>query len=155
MILVIGSRDDFVHVYRNINELIADRAIGPGPAQFSGPVEFFDGDGRRFAGEHDQQGNLLALNPTADSIDLPTILPRVRNTFGRVRSYVDAHPAEFEAPVKATLAQLPSLSTWEEVRSFLRNFVPAPDNLLRAGPGNIDPQSGWHNALHRAGVGHG
>lgn len=162
MILAIGNRDDFLHVYQNDKELIADKAVGPGPKQFSGPVEFFDSDGRRFAGEHDQQGNLLALNPTADPPDLPALLQRVRNTFDRGRSFMEDHPddfTEFGPEVKGTLARLPHLSTSAELREFLQIFTSRPPSgnarLASIPVPHPDKDSTWHNWLHKSGIGHG
>lgn len=163
LILTIGSQDDFrtvcqnddfLHVYQNTKELLADNAVGPGPGQFSGPIEFFDSDGHRFAGVYDQQRNLLALTPTADPPNFPALLQWVRNAFDRVRSFIEDNPEEaagFDTEVMEALAQLPHLSNSAELRKFLQVFVAVPvDAVPVAGPdgGLLNPGSSGHNAIH-------
>lgn len=155
MILAIGSRNDFVHVYRSEGELIADNSIGAGPGRFSGPIEFFDSDGRQFTGVNDEQGNLRALNPTGDSLDLPVFLQRVRNAFAPLRSFLAEHPEESVPEVTSALGQLSSLSSPEDLRNFLQVFVVEPGSIGRSAPDREqDPGSPGHNALHRMGINH-
>lgn len=153
MILAIGSQNDFLHVYQNENDLVAAKVIGPGERQFTGPVEFFDSEGNQFTGVNDGQGNLMALNPTADPLDLPALLQRLRNPFDRVRSYIEDNSEDFDLQVRDAAARLLQASTSAELNGFLRFFVADSPNENVIGF-EQNPGNQGHNAFHSVGIGH-
>lgn len=129
LILVIGSRNDFLHAYHNEKELLADDSIGTEPGVFSGALEFFDSNGHRLAGVYDQQWQLLELTPSVGKANLPALLKRVQDTINHlVQSFLKDNPeesAEFGA-AKEALAQVTSSGTSAELRKFLENFIVRP-----------------------------
>lgn len=159
MILAIGSRNDYLHIYNNVSELLADNAIGPGQGQFSGPIEFFDSDGHRLTGAHYQQGNLRSLNLTADPPDLSAVLQRLRTVFDHVRSFLDNNPEEAakieaDVKVKSAFARLPHLSTSADLREFLVVFVSPPaggEFSLEGEERHPGPNSIGHDLFHKFG----
>ncbi|MGH3941673.1 MAG: hypothetical protein ACRDTG_24195 [Pseudonocardiaceae bacterium] len=168
IILAIGVRNDFLHVYQDEKELLTDDTIGAGQAELSGPIEFFDGDGHRLTGVYDRKWNLLELVPTTSPPDLPTLLRRVRKAFEHLRSFIETHPQELSGnniELRAALLQLRGVSTSAELREFLQNFIAHPsakkDEAVEkpvdrpVGIAIVDDQPGLHNAWHRAGWNHG
>ncbi|MGH3925216.1 MAG: hypothetical protein ACRDTT_20540 [Pseudonocardiaceae bacterium] len=166
LILAIGSKDDFLHVYRNDKELLADNTIGAGPGELSGPIEFFDTDGHRLTGVYDRQWRLLQLTPTTSRPNLPALLRRVGKAINHLRSFIEDHPeesAEFGTEVANALQQLPRLRTSADLRRYLQTFVAHPAGaetgvsaLSDSGPDIIKhAQAGFHNLAHRAGWNHG
>ncbi|MGH3941674.1 MAG: hypothetical protein ACRDTG_24200 [Pseudonocardiaceae bacterium] len=155
LILVVGSRDDFLHAYRNDQELLADQPFGAGPGQLSDRIEYFDGDGRRFIGVYDQQGRLLQLRPSTDPPDLPALLQRVRNATNHLRSLIEGTPegAEYVQSMQQAIRQLPNLNTSADLHRFLLVFVShSKEGPPLFGPLGIDDdQPGLHNAWHRWG----
>lgn len=165
MILAIGSRDDFLHVYHNDKELLSDNTIGAGPGELSGPIEFFDSDGRRLTGVYDRQWHLLQLTPTTSRPNLPALLRRVGNVINHLRSFIEDRPeasAEFGAEVQEALQQLPRLHTSTDLRRYLDAFVAhstSGDTSISAlsddGPDIIEhAKAGFHNLAHKAGWNH-
>lgn len=151
LILAIGSQDDFLHVYQNDEELLADDSIGVELGKFSDALEFFDSEGHRLAGVYNRQWQLLRLTPTTSEPDLSALLQRVQNTINHlVRSFSKDNPeasAEFDPAVKEGLAQLPHLRTPEELREFLQNFFARHVTPVRIGLGG--PESGTWKQIVR------
>ncbi|MGQ0775997.1 MAG: hypothetical protein ACT4NY_16510 [Pseudonocardiales bacterium] len=163
MILAIGSQNEFLHVYQNDGDLVAANIIGPGPGQFSLPVEFFDGEGNQFTGAYDGQGNLVALTATADPPDLTAFLQRLQNILDVVWSYVENNPAGIvddppgsRAALQVALAEFLQLGTLAALSRPLQLLVAGRSDDINAmeAAGQLDPGSFGHNALHAAGRGH-
>ena len=155
MILAIGSRDDFLHVYQDDRELLSDHDIGAGVGEISGPLEFFNSDGYRLAGVYDQRWNLLRLVPTADPPKLPAVQKRVRLTIDHVRSFIEDHAEEcalYGMTVQEALVELPRLSASADLREYLQTFFAHPASGGTGASGDVDhDRPGWHNAVvHKA-----
>jgi len=160
MILAIGSRDDFLHVYQDDQELLADDDIGAGVGELSGPLEFFNTDGYRLTGVYDRRWHLLRLAPTADPPDLPTVLRRVRDVIDQMRLYIARHPEEtalYGMTPGEALTLFPGLDTSLSLEESLLAFVGdgASVHPRTAGLGDDDSGSQWHNFWHRRGWNHG
>lgn len=110
MILAIGSRDDFLHVYQDDQELLADHGIGAGVGENSGPLEFFDSDGHRLAGVYDQAWKVQRLTPTTEAPNPDLVRQRVQNSLDRVQRYIENNPQ------KAVLLNTTVAASLERVR---------------------------------------
>ena len=160
MILAIGSRDDFLHVYRDDRELLSDDDIGAGAGEISGPLEFFNTQGYRLTGVYDRRWHLVRLVPTTDPPDLTTVARRVRNVIDRMRLYLTRHPEEaalYGMTSDEALTLFPCLDTSLRLEEFLRAFVGDGERVhpRAAGLGDDDSGSQWHNFWHRSGWNHG
>ena len=94
MILVIGVRDDFSHVYGNERDLLADGEFCAEAAERFGALEFFDSEGYRLAGTYDKNWRLLGLTRCSECDD-KRILQRVQNSLKQLRCYIESHSEEF------------------------------------------------------------
>lgn len=158
MILAIGTRDDFLHIYHNDQELIADNDIGAGPGELSGPIEFFDSDGYRLAGIYDRRWHLLRLTPTTEPPNPAAVARRVRNVVDHLRSYLSRHPEEaalYGMTVDEVLECFPRLCDSAELEDSLLALA-AHHSGRAVGAAHLvdDDQPGWHNAMHRMGWKH-
>jgi len=159
MILAIGNRDDFLHVYKDDRELLSDDDIGAGVGETSGPLEFFNSDGYRLTGVYDQRWHLLRLVPTADPPELPALRRRVRDVIDSMRSYIMRHPEEaalYGMTPDEALALFPSLSKSRNFKTTLLAFVVDRERAhsRTAGLGDDHPGDQWHNFWHRRGWRH-
>lgn len=159
MILAIGSRDDFLHVYRDDQELLSDDDIGAGVGELSGPLEFFNSHGYRLTGVYDRRWHLLRLVPTAEPKQPGAVQQRVRNVIDHLRSYIGRHPEEaalYGMTVDEALALIPHVSESMDLETSLRVFSGTTDHsqLMVAGRGDGDSQGDWHNFRHRWGWQH-
>lgn len=129
LILAIGSRDEFLHVFQNDQELLAVNTIGTDPGEYSSPIEFFDSDGHRLAGVYDRQWQLRRLSPTTGKSDLPVLLRRVRNAVDNLQSLVENNPEDsalFGTAVKEGLLQFSRVRTSADLRDYLQAYFPRP-----------------------------
>lgn len=158
-ILAIGNRDDFLHVYRNDQELISDDDIGAGMGEISGPIEFFNSHGYRLAGIYDRRWHLLRLVPTADPPQPGKVQQRVCNVVEHLRSYIRRHPDEaalYGLTVQEALDLVPRISASADLETSLSAFSGDADHghLVMAARGDGDSQGDWHNFRHRCGWKH-
>ncbi len=159
MILAIGNRDDFVHVYKDDRELLSDDDIGAGAGEVSGPIEFFDSDGYRLTGVYDRQWHLLRLTPTTEPANSGAVAQRVRNAIEHMRSYIQRHPEEaalYGMTVAEALELIPRISASADLKTSLRAFSADADHghVVVAARGDGDSQGDWHNFRHRCGWKH-
>lgn len=94
MILVIGVRDDFSHVYDNEQELLADGEFCADATVRFSALEFFDSDGYRLAGRYDRQWGLLGLERTGEC-DEKKVQQRIQSSLKQLRCYIESHSEEF------------------------------------------------------------
>jgi len=160
MILAIGSRNTFLHVYKDDRELLADKNIGAGEEEHRFPLEFFDSEGHRLAGEYDGQWSLLRLVPTADPPDLDVLKGRVQQVFDHMRSYAKEHPekvALLGLTVDELIDTLPRLDEHLDFRMSLLACMDSEDGVpSREAVHSHDEQDDWtsspsHNWAHIAG----
>jgi len=126
MILTIGVGDDFLHVYHNERDLLADDKICANAVKNFGALEFFDSEGFRLAGEYDEQWRLLRLTRTADSPNPNPIQQRVLKSLDQLRWYVKSHPEEFESDqmtVDQALALCPDLGRPTDLAASMRTLA--------------------------------
>lgn len=126
MILAIGSRDDFLHVYQDEQVLLEDLAIGAGEGESSGPIEFFDSEGHRLTGKYDRQWRLLSLTPTTEQPNLALVRQRVQNCLDHVRSYIKGHPEKVDSrymTVDEVLELVPDLGEPSEFEMSLKALL--------------------------------
>ncbi|MGH4024485.1 MAG: hypothetical protein ACRDRV_07850 [Pseudonocardiaceae bacterium] len=111
MILIIGVRDDFSHVYGNEQELLADGGFCAEAGGRFGALEFFDSEGYRLAGTYDENWRLLGLTRTAECDD-ERVLQRVQDSLKQLRCYIESHSQEFTSlsmTMEDALLSLPDL----------------------------------------------
>lgn len=161
MILAIGSLDDFLHVYKDDRELLADSGIGAGPSGSAGALEFFDSRGYRLAGIYDQRWNLVRLTPTAESPNPAAVQERVQNVIDHMRNAVQDNPGEASLhgmTVDEVLELFPRLDGSTDLDAALRIFLAEAEHghvLVAAhGGGDERPNNRRHNFLHRLGWKH-
>lgn len=161
MILAIGSRDDFLHVYKDDRELLADNDIGAGPDELSGPLEFFDSDGHRLTGVYDQQWRLLGLTRTTEPRNPDAVQQRVQNVIDHMRSSIERHPEEatlYGTTVDEVLELFPRLSAPTDLETSLRAFMgdAGQGHVMVAAGADPDERRGnrKHNWAHRLGWKH-
>lgn len=131
LILVIGSRDEFLHVYQDGKELLAVNTIGTDPGEHPSPIEFFDSDGYRLAGIYNRQWQLVKLIPATGKPDLPVLLQRVRNALNNLQALIESNSdfeesEEFRTALKDALLQLSGVRTSAGLREYLQNFFSRP-----------------------------
>ena len=162
-ILAIGSDDDFLHVYENVQELLSDDTIGTGPEELSGPIEFFDSDGYRLAGEYDRQWHLLNLKRTTEQANPAAVAQRVRNVIDHMRWCLERHPEEAQlyGSVNEVLELFPSLSASTDLATCIQAFTGGAghgDLMVAALGAGADaderPRNRKHNMAHRFGWKH-
>ena len=156
MILAVGVRDDFLHVYHNEQDLLADHTIGTGAGEKTGALEFFDSDGYRLAGEYDHQWHLLRLTRTAEAPNLTLVRQRVQNAFDHIRSYIMSHPETVESykmTVDEALALCPDLGGPSDFETCLKALAHVGHHHKQDGElGIAHPQNDpWHNLWHGSG----
>ncbi|MGH3903398.1 MAG: hypothetical protein ACRDTE_04275 [Pseudonocardiaceae bacterium] len=161
MILAIGSRDDFLHAYQDVQELLADHDIGAGPDEISGPLEFFDGDGYRLTGTYDRQWQLQDLTRTTESPNRDAVQQRVQNVIDHMRSAIERHPEEaalYGMTVDEVLELFPRLSGPTDLEAAVRAFTgdAAHGHVMVAAGAEPDERPGnrKHNWAHRLGWKH-
>jgi len=157
MVLAIGSRNNFLHVYQDDQTLIADHEIGAGTGESRFPLEFFDSDGRQLAGEYDAQWRLLRLVPTAEPHNLNAVQHRVQKVIDHMRSYAVSHPdkvALLSMTADELLKSLPDLNRQANFKASLLEFMHG-GGITDVGPEEfgIDhwTSSPAHNWAHIAG----
>lgn len=126
MVLAIGVRDDFLHVYQDGRALLDDNRTCAGGRNKHGALEFFDSDGYRLAGEYDQQGSLLGLTRTADSPDPELVRLRMQSSLDHLRWYIKGNPEKFEADqmtVDEALAFCPDLEGSSDLATSMRTLA--------------------------------
>lgn len=160
-ILAIGSRDDFLHVYTDDRELLADHDIGAGPGEVSGPLEFFDSDGHRLTGVYNQQWHLLGLARTTEPRNPDAVQQRVQNFIDHMRSAIKRHPEEatlYGTTVDEVLELFPRLSAPTDLETSLRAFMGDAGHghvmVAARGEGDERPNNRKHNFMHRLGWKH-
>lgn len=158
MILVIGSQNTFLHVYKDDRELLSDDNIGAGEGERRFPLEFFDSDGLRLAGEYDSQWRLLRLVPTADPPHLDAVKRRAQKVVDHMRSYAKNHAdkaALFGMTVDELLELLPRLDEHSDFKTSLLAFMGGGDGVgSEAAAHNVHhdwTRSPSHNWSHIAG----
>lgn len=161
MILAIGTRDNFLHVYKNDRELLADNDIGAGPDELSGPLEFFDSDGYRLTGVYDRQWRLLRLTRTTEPRNPDAVQRRVQNVIDHMRSYIERHSEEatlYGMTVDQALELFPPLSGTTDLETSLKDFWGddghGPVLVAARGEGDERPNNRKHNWAHRLGWKH-
>jgi len=160
-ILAIGSRDDFLHVYADVQELLSDDTIGAGPEELSGPIEFFDGDGYRLTGVYDRQWHLLRLVRTSEPASSDAVAQRVQNVIDNMRSYIERHPEEavlYGVTVDEVLELFPPLGAPTDLGTCIRSFTGDLGHgdvmVALGGDGDERPHNRKHNMAHRLGWKH-
>jgi hypothetical protein len=126
MILAIAVYDDFLHVYDNEGDLLADDTLCARAGEKFGALEFFDSEGYRLAGKYDGQWRLLRLTRTADSSNSPLVLQRVQSAVDHLRWYIKSHPDEFESDdmtVDDALKLCPDLGGSSDLVTSLRTLA--------------------------------
>lgn len=161
MILAIGSGDDFLHAYQDVQELLADHDIGAGPDELSGPLEFFDSDGYRLTGAYDQQWQLLGLTRTMESPNPDAVQQRVQNVIDHMRSAIEHHPEEaalYGMTVDEVRELFPRLSGPTDLETAVRAFTDDANHghVMVAAGAHLDERPGnrKHNWAHRLGWKH-
>lgn len=164
MILAIGRRDDFLHVYPDQQALLRDDTIGAGPGERSGPLEFFDSHGHRLTGEFDQKWCLLRLVTTAEPPNPDLVRQRISNAVEHLRSYLANNPELVESSgltVQDAVAQIPAVDSGTgceislaELFSAHLDFEHESINISPAQDELAHPGSPVHNWRHAAGFHH-
>lgn len=123
MILAIGVGDDFLHVYHNEQDLLADRTIGAGAEEKTGALEFFDSEGYRLAAKYDHDWKLVHFTRTTEPANLDLVRQRVGHCLDHLGSYIESHSEEiasYDMKVGDALALLPTLGEPSEFDTCLK-----------------------------------
>lgn len=160
MIIAIGTRDDFLHVYADDQDLLSDHDIGAGEGELTGPIEFFDSDGHRLTGVYDQRWHLLRLVPTTEPPDRENLERRVRNFVDHMRAQIDQHPEEaalYGMTRENALGLFREVTTAADFDAFLADFSGGVEHRQAVVVGGQDGDSRGkaHNFAHRWGWKHG
>jgi hypothetical protein len=144
-VVAIAADDSWAHVYPKVGELLGHRHDGDDvPA---GPVEFFDGAGRRLGAVFGPDWVLVDLRPVTAIEDRTGLEERLHRVLRHVAAYLRAHPEALAALPDApddVLTEIDDLGSGDLETVLDRCFL-SPD----------EHSAGWlHNALHAAGWSH-
>ncbi|MCA1674623.1 MAG: hypothetical protein LC799_21340 [Actinobacteria bacterium] len=160
MILAIGSQNNFLHIYDDERELLADDDIGAGVGESRFPLEFFDSDGHRLAGVYDGKWHLLRLMPTADPVRPDAVQYRVWQVIARLRELIKSYPQEvalFGLTEDEALELFPLPDESHDLRTTLLSFTVAEARSSHStlmGLGDNDTQGVGHGVQHFFGTAH-
>lgn len=151
MILAIDGQNNFLHVYHNAQELLAD--FGTGAGENSGPLEFFDTAGYRLVGQYSPTWQLQGLTRTADSPDPDQLRKRVQNYLDHFRSYLKSHPdtvGSHQMTGDQALANCPNLNEQRDLETILKALTPDQPQHKEKDEFDTTYQSDgfWYNLFH-------
>lgn len=129
-ILVIAAGDDFVRVYGNDQDLLADKRFLAAAGERFGAFEFFDNKGYRLAGKYDHRWRLLRLMRTAEC-DEKLVLQRIQTSLKNLRCYIESHPEKFEnnGTINDALELVPDLDESSDLTTSMHKLAEHFDEL--------------------------
>lgn len=123
MILAIAVSDDFLRVYGNDRDFLADSRFLVAAGKRFGALEFFDSKGYRLVGKYDHRWRLLCLTRTAECNE-KLVIQRIQTSLKNLRCYIESHPGKFEnnGTIDDALALVPDLDESSDLATAMQRL---------------------------------